>query len=67
MKKYFVVVTVWSAEKNCQIKKIAGEFNDVACAELFKNAYKERYSADAKIVDDFTMLNPLIQGVEFEW
>lgn len=60
MKKYFVVATVWSVEKNCQIKKIVGEFNDMVFAVLFKNAYKERYSADAKIVDEFTMLNPLV-------
>lgn len=60
MKRYFVVASVWSAEKNCSIMKIIGEFNDIAFADFFKNAYKEKFSADAKIVDEFTVLNPLI-------
>ena len=57
MKKYFVIASHWDEEKKAQVKYIAGEFNNFANANIFKNAYNEHYSADAVIVDDFTIIN----------
>lgn len=57
MKKYFVIATHWDEEKKAQVKYIAGEFNNFANANIFKNAYNEHYKADAVIVEDFAMLN----------
>lgn len=55
--KYFVIATHWDDNRKAQVKYIAGEFNNFANANIFKNAYNEYYKADAIIVEDFAMLN----------
>jgi len=45
--KYFVIATHWDNDRKAQVKYIAGEFNNFANANIFKNAYNEHYSADA--------------------
>ena len=55
--KYFVIATKWDPDKETQIKFIAGAFGRYADAALFRDAYNERYSADAKVVEDFALLN----------
>lgn len=55
--KYFVVATKWDNNREAQIKYIAGEFDNYMNASLFKKAYNEHYSADAKIIEDFNLLN----------
>lgn len=55
--KYFVIATHWDDNKKAQVKYIAGEFDVYMNAALFKTAYNEHYNADAKIVDDFSMIN----------
>ena len=56
-KRYFVIATVWSDEYKEQIKVIAGEFNNYINASIFKEAYNDHYSADAYIVDEYTIAN----------
>ena len=51
MKKYEVWVIVWSEEYGQQIKKVAGTFDTLMHAKLFKDAYNNYYSANAEIVE----------------
>lgn len=51
MKKYEVIVTVWSSELNQQIKQVAGVFGEYTNAKLFKEAYEKHYSANAEIIE----------------
>ena len=53
--KYFVIATHWDEEKKAQVKYIAGEFNNFANANIFKNAYNEQYPTDAVFVDFYTI------------
>lgn len=55
--KYFVIATHWDNNRKAQVKYIAGEFDNYTNAVLFKTAYNEHYKADAKIADDFAMIN----------
>lgn len=55
--KYFVIAMHWDDNRKAQVKYIAGEFDNYMNAALFKTAYNEHYKADAKIVDDFAMIN----------
>ena len=55
--KYFVIATHWDDNKTARVKYIAGEFDVYMNAVLFKTAYNEHYDANAKIVDDFSMIN----------
>lgn len=55
--KYFVIATHWDNVRKATVKYIAGQFDDYANAAIFKWAYNERYKADAKIVDDFAIIN----------
>lgn len=57
MKRYYVIATIWSEEDKAQIKTIAGEFTAYSNAILFKEAYNEKYSADAYITDEWSLLN----------
>lgn len=51
MKKYEVLVTVWSDEFKKQIKVVAGEFDNFVNARIFANAYNDRFSTTAEIVE----------------
>lgn len=55
--KYFVIATKWDDERKAQVKYIAGEFDSYVNAELFKKAYNTHYSADAKVVEAFNLVN----------
>ena len=55
--KFFVIASHWDYNKRALVRYIAGEFDDYMNAALFKTAYNERYKADAKIVDDYEMIN----------
>ena len=55
--KYFVIATKWDDKRKAQIKYIAGQFDSYINAKLFKDAYNGHYHADAKIVEDFNLLN----------
>lgn len=48
--KYYVIATKWDDEKKAAIEYIAGEFTEYSMANLFKNAYNEKYKTDAKVV-----------------
>lgn len=55
--KYFVIATHWDDKRKAPVKYIAGEFGRYINAALFRDAYNAYYSADAKIVEDFNLLN----------
>lgn len=55
--KYFVIATHWDDKRKAPVKCIAGEFDRYMNAVLFRDAYNSYYSADAKIVEDFDLLN----------
>ncbi len=55
--KYFVIATKWDDERKAQVKYIAGEFDSYVNAELFKKAYNTHYSADARVVEAFNLVN----------
>lgn len=55
--KYFVIATKWDDNRKAQVKYIAGQFDDYVNASLFKKAYNDHYKADAKIIEDFTLIN----------
>mgnify|MGYP007048983554 CR=1 FL=1 len=55
--KFFVIATHWDYNRKALVRYIAGEFDSYTNADLFKKAYNEFYNADAKIVDDYEMIN----------
>ena len=55
--KYFVIATHWDDKRQAPVKYIAGEFDRYMNAVLFRDAYNSYYSTDAKIVEDFDLLN----------
>lgn len=55
--KYFVIATHWDNEKKAQAKYIAGLFDNYVNASLFKQAYNDRYHADAKVVKNYELIN----------
>ena len=57
MERYFVVATQWSEKDNAQIKVIIGEFSRYIYASIFKDAYNDRYKADATVIDGWNIVN----------
>ena len=57
MNKYFVIATKWDNAKRKQVQYIAGTFDDIINAKLFKDAYNEYYRSDARIEDTTMLLN----------
>jgi hypothetical protein len=55
--KYFVIATKWDSEKEAAVKYIAGEFDSYMNASLFRDAYNKHYSAHAKVVEAFNLVN----------
>lgn len=55
--KYYVVATHWDNDKQTQAKYIAGEFPDYYLAEIFRKAYNKTFSANAKVVSGFDLVN----------
>ena len=55
--RYFVIASRWDEEKECIIKTIVGEFTEYIMASIFKEAYNEHFSADAKVVEESKLLN----------
>ena len=51
MKKYQVWAVRWSEEMGAQIKANIGEFSEYAMARLFAQAYADKYSATAEIIE----------------
>lgn len=55
--KHFVIATHWDDEKKAIVKYIAGEFDSYMNASIFRDAYNAHFSANAKIVRDFELIN----------
>lgn len=49
--RYFVIAKKYDCDKKAQVKYIAGEFDSIPCANIFKDAYNECYKANAYVVD----------------
>lgn len=49
--KYLVIATHWDEKKSRQAKYIAGSFDSLINAVLFKEAYNNHYHADASVVE----------------
>lgn len=62
--KYFVVATQWATKAETQIKVIVGSFDTFVCAEIFRNAYNQHYSANAEIVGSLELLNDYWRDAE---
>lgn len=45
--KIYVIAKKWDSEKQEQVKYIAGEFTSPINAFIFRDAYNERYKANA--------------------
>lgn len=54
--RYYVIARVYADEVKCWVDVIAGEFDSFINAKLFKDAYNQHYSADARIEDRYTLL-----------
>ena len=57
MSNYFVVATKYDEKLEKLIKVIIGQFKDFANAKIFKDAYNEFYSTDAKVVSEYEVFN----------
>lgn len=55
--KYFVIAIHWDEKRKAQVKYIAGQFDNYMNASIFRDAYNNYYSASAKIVEDFNLIN----------
>ena len=51
MKKYAVLATVWDRKEGKQIKVVAGVFDKITNAIIFRDAYNKTYRTDAEIVE----------------
>ena len=51
MKKYEVWATVWDRKEEKQIKVVAGTFDKITNAIIFRDAYNKNYRANAEIVE----------------
>ena len=57
MKRWYVIAKHWDEERKEQNFKIMGEFDNYMNAHLFQTAYNEYYHADARIYDEYTLIN----------
>lgn len=55
--KYYVIAIHWDEEKKAQVKYIAGTFPEYYLASMFCKAYNEKFSANAKVVEEFELIN----------
>lgn len=51
MKKYEVWATVWDSKEKKQIKVVAGVFDKITNAIIFRDAYNKNYRANSEIVE----------------
>ena len=51
MKKYEVLATVWNREEKKQVKVVAGVFDKITNAIIFRDAYNKIYKTNAEIVE----------------
>ena len=51
MKKYEVWATVWDRKEKKQIKVVAGTFDKITNAIIFRDAYNKNYGTNAEIVE----------------
>lgn len=51
MKKYEVMATVWDSKEKKQIKVVAGTFDKITNAIIFRDAYNKAYRTNAEIVE----------------
>lgn len=57
--KFFVIATHWDSKREAQVKYIAGQFDNYMNASLFRKAYNDHYKSDAKVVEDFELVNAM--------
>lgn len=50
MDKYCVIAKHWDEGKGCQTYYIAGEFPKWHLADMFKEAYNERFKTDSVVI-----------------
>lgn len=51
MKKYEVLATVWDSEEKKQVKVVAGVFDKITNAIIFRDAYNNFFKANSEIVE----------------
>lgn len=51
MRKFYVVAKKWDDMAKKQVEYVAGEFPDWVNARIFRDAYREHFSATAEIVE----------------
>ena len=56
--KYLVVAKKWDNEKEEIVNFVAGMFNDITIASIFKRAYNDEFSANSKVVETEKLINP---------
>ena len=55
--KYVVIARKWNSVTNKSENYVAGSFDDVVNAEIFKEAYEKAYSANAEIKEIKYLIN----------
>ena len=55
--RHFVIAKMYDYENTKITLEIVGEFKEFQMAKLFKDAYNDKYHADAKIVDEDELVN----------
>lgn len=59
--KYFVVAVCWSDKYKKRVLRVVGQFPEYYMAVIFRDAYNERFSANA-YVEDICSLDDCIVG-----
>lgn len=49
--RYLVIATRWNNEKQAQTREVVGEFPTYYLASMFRDAYNQKFTADARVVD----------------
>lgn len=49
--RYLVIATRWNNGKQTQTREVIGEFPAYYLASMFRDAYNQKFSADARVVD----------------
>lgn len=49
--KYLVVAKKWDNEKKEIVNFVAGMFDDITMASIFKRAYNDEFSANSKVIE----------------
>ena len=57
MGHFYVVAKHWDEKEGCQKYYVAGEFPKWFLADMFREAYNERFKTDAQVVAEKHLLN----------